>query len=83
MRNGMHYGLRAMLAMTLRQKKGELESKSSNKSDIWPSAASKKWVEIFGEYFSDLRNDFSIKGGGGAYTSCKHKYHNIYKNKDF
>ena len=38
----MHYGLRAMLAMTLRQKKGELESKSSNKSDIWPSAASKK-----------------------------------------
>ena len=41
-RNGMHYGLRAMLAMTLRQKKGELESKSSNKSDIWPSAASKK-----------------------------------------
>ena len=31
----MHYGLRAMLAMTLRQKKGELESKSSNKSETF------------------------------------------------
>ena len=29
------------------QKRGELESKSSHKSDIWPPAASKKWDEIY------------------------------------
>ena len=50
--NGMHYGLRAMGAMTLGQKKEELESKSSHKSQIWPSAASERWGKIFGEYFS-------------------------------
>ena len=28
------------------EKREELESKSSHKSDIWPPAASKKWGEI-------------------------------------
>ena len=32
--------------------------------------------------FQTLEAIFPYKGGG-AYTSCKHKYHNIYKNKDF
>ena len=36
----------------IQAEKEELESKSSRKSDIQPSAASKKWGEIFGEYFS-------------------------------
>ena len=35
----------------IQAEKEELESKSSRKSDIQPSAASKKWGEIFGEYF--------------------------------
>ena len=29
------------------EKREELESKSSHKSDIWPPAASKKWGEIY------------------------------------
>ena len=38
----MHYAIRAMGGMSLRQKKEELESKSSHKSDILPCAASQK-----------------------------------------
>ena len=38
----------------IQTEKEELESKSSRKSDIQPSAASKKWGEIFGEYFFRL-----------------------------
>ena len=35
----------------VREKKEELESKSSHKSDIWSPAAYKKGAEMFGEYF--------------------------------
>ena len=43
----------------IQTEKEELESKSSRKSDIQPSAASKKWGEIFGEYFFRLHKHFS------------------------
>ena len=58
----------------IQTEKEELESKSSRKSDIQPSAASKKWGEIFGEYFFRLHKRFSPKGGV-CYKTCESKYH--------
>ena len=57
-----------MGAMSLRQKKDELKSESSHKSDIYPSAPSKKWGEIFGEL---LFHTF----GGVFHKSYESKYH--------
>ena len=45
------------------EKREELESKSSHKSDIWPPAASKKWGEIYWKYiFQTLEAIFPYKG---------------------
>ena len=62
------------------EKKEELESKSSHKSDIWPPAASKKWGEIFGEYFFQTSEVFSHKG---MFVTKVTKANSIYKNKSF
>ena len=43
----MHYAARAMGGVIKAEKREELESKSSHKSDILPPAASKKWGEIY------------------------------------
>ena len=45
--------------MTEGRKEEELESKSGQKSNIWPSAASKNEMRYFENIFSDLRNNFS------------------------
>ena len=66
-----HKSKRSYLIQT---EKEELESKSSRKSDIQPSAASKKWGEIFGEYFFRLHKRFS-PNGGVCYKTCESKYH--------
>ena len=58
----------------IQAEKEELESKSSRKSDIQPSAASKKWGEIFGEYFFRLHKRFSPEGDV-CYKTCESKYH--------
>ena len=58
----------------IQAEKEELEIKSSRKSDIQPSAASKKWGEIFGEYFFRLHKRFSPYGGA-CYNTCESKYH--------
>ena len=51
----MHYAIRAMGGVTLRQKKREeLESKSSHKSEIWPPAASKNEVRYIENVFFRL-----------------------------
>ena len=45
------------------EKREELESKSSHKSDIWLPAASKKWGEIYWKYiFQTLEAIFPYKG---------------------
>ena len=47
------------------EKREELESKSSHKSDIWlwPPAASKKWGEIYWKYiFQTLEAIFRVRG---------------------
>ena len=45
------------------EKREELESKSSHKSDIWPPAASKKWGEIYWKYiFQTIEVIFPYKG---------------------
>ena len=45
------------------EKREELESKCSHKSDIWPPAVSKKWGEIYWKYiFQTLEAIFPYKG---------------------
>ena len=58
--SSLHYAIRAMGAMSLRQKKDELESKNSHKSDILPPEAFKNEVIYLKIYFSDSRSNFSI-----------------------
>ena len=55
----LHYGWRAMGAMTEGRKEEELECKSHQKSNIWPSAASKNEVRYLENIFLDFRSVFS------------------------
>ena len=55
----LHYGFRAMGAMTEGRKEEELECKSHQKSNIWPSAASKNEVRYLENIFLDFRSVFS------------------------
>ena len=48
-----------MGAMTEGRKEEELESKSHQKSNIWPSAASKNEVRYLENIFLDFRSVFS------------------------